>query len=352
MTRVLESGWLAAGEVTERFERAFAERSGVRHAVAVTNGTAALHLAHLLAGVGRGDEVLCPALTFVASANAARYAGAEVVFADAIGPGDLTLSPADVERKITPRTRAIVVVHYAGFTCRMEEIGEIAERHGIAVIEDCAHAPLARHGDRAVGSLGRVGAFSFFANKNLTTGEGGMLTTDDDEIAARARRLRSHGMTSSSHDRFRGRASTYEVAEMGYNYRIDDLRSAIGLVQLEKLEERNARRRELFAAYVERLRPAEGLRVPFADRDLRLAAPHILPVVSDRDPEPLRERLHRAGIQTSKHYDLVNGFPIYGGDTASTPVAAGLNLFTLPFDARMSYEEVREVSELMLASPR
>jgi dTDP-4-amino-4,6-dideoxygalactose transaminase len=178
VTRVLRSGWLTMGPVTEEFERAFAARVGARYAFAVANCTAALHLANLVLGIGPGDEVLCPTLTFVASANASRYAGADVVLADVLGPTDLTVDPEDLERKITPRTKALTVVHYGGFPCLMDPILEIARRHGLKVIEDCAHAPLAVHvasdGSRAhVGTLGDVGCFSFFGNKNMTTGEVG-----------------------------------------------------------------------------------------------------------------------------------------------------------------------------------
>ncbi len=346
--RVLESGWLTAGPETERFEEAFAGRVGVRHAVAVTNGTAALHLAHLVLGVGPGDEVLCPALTFVASANAARYVGARVVFCDVNGPHDLTVSPGDIARKITAKTRAIVVVHYAGFACRMDEILEIASRQRLPVIEDCAHAPLARHGGdasaRFVGHLGTLGAFSFFGNKNMTTGEGGMLTTDDDRLAERLRLLRSHGMTTLSYDRFRGHAHGYDVVELGYNYRIDDIRSALGLVQLAKLDRANARRREVYRWYIEELSATRGVTVPFADRELSLAAPHLMSVVLDRDPEAARKRLRAAGIQVSKHYDLVNSFATFADDPTPTPVAASLELVTLPFGPWMTRDDVAVVA--------
>jgi dTDP-4-amino-4,6-dideoxygalactose transaminase len=351
VAQVLRSGWLTAGAVTERFEREFARSIGVRHAIAVTNCTAALHLVHVALGIGPGDEVLCPALTFVASANAARYTGARVVFADVVGPTDLTVSPADLARKATAATKAIVVVHYAGFPCRMDEILATAGRLGLPVIEDCAHAPLGRFatagGSRGLGALGTAGAFSFFGNKNLTTGEGGMLTTDDDRLAERMRLLRSHGMTTAPYDRFRGHAHAYDVVALGFNYRIDDVRAAIGLVQLARLPERNARRREVFRWYLDELRSVPGVIVPFAERDLAFAAPHILSVVLDRDPAPVRARLARAGVQTSKHYDPVNGFAIYGADAATTPITAGLHLLTLPFGPWLGREQVATVARLL-----
>jgi dTDP-4-amino-4,6-dideoxygalactose transaminase len=297
--------------------------------------------------------VLCPSLTFVASANAARYTGARVIFADVVGPADLTVSPQDIARKMTAATKAIVVVHYGGFACRMDAILETARRAGVQVIEDCAHAPLARSEgagpSRAVGTIGAIGAFSFFGNKNLTTGEGGMLTTDDDRLAERLRLLRSHGMTSASYDRFRGHAHGYDVTALGYNYRMDDVRSAIGIVQLSRLEERNARRREVYRWYLEELGSAPGVTVPFCERDLSLATPHILSVVLDRDPAAVRARLREAGIQTSKHYDPVNGFEIYGADPSATPIAAGLQLLTLPFGPWISREQVARVARVLRA---
>jgi dTDP-4-amino-4,6-dideoxygalactose transaminase len=351
VTRVLRSGWVTAGPELSAFEREFAEACGVRHAIAVTNGTAALHLAHLALDLGPDDEVLCPALTFVATANAARYTGARPVFVDVIGPDDLTLSPADLERKITPRTRAIVVMHYAGFPCRMDDIRALAERHRLPIIEDCAHAPLARHvgadgTETTVGRLGAIGAFSFFGNKNMTTGEGGMLTTDDDELAARMRLSRSHGMTSASYDRSRGHASDYDVTALGYNYRMDDLRAAVGRAQLAKLPRFNRQRRQVFGWYLEELADAEGFRVPFSDRPLHASAPHIMSVVVERDLDARRRRLTEAGVQVSRHYDPVSSFAIYGRDTSGTPTVAGLALLTLPFGPGLSRDQVRQIARL------
>jgi dTDP-4-amino-4,6-dideoxygalactose transaminase len=347
VSRVLRSGWLTAGPETARFEEEFAERHGVRHALAVSSGTAALHLAHLALGLGPGDEVLCPVLTFVATANATRYTGAEVVFTDVLGPRDLTVDPADVERKITPRTRALSVLHYGGFPCRMDALLEIAGRHDLPIIEDCAHAPLARCGDVPVGGLGRVGCFSFFGNKNMTTGEGGMVTTNDDALAERLRLYRSHGMTAASYDRYRGHAHGYDVRVLGYNYRLDDVRSAIGRVQLSRLDGLNARRREVFRAYAEELRQVPGVTLPFADRDLERAAPHILSVVVEGDDAAIRQRLHAAGVQTSRHYDLVHTFSIYGDRRGGTPRAAALRLLTLPFGPALTREQVARVADLV-----
>lgn len=351
---VLRGGWLAAGEVTRAFEVEFAARCGVRHAIALSSGTAALHLAHVALGVGPGDRVLCPALTFVATANAARYTGAEVVFADVVDATDLTVSPADLARKISPRTRAVTVMHYGGFACRMPEVLALARERGVALIEDCAHAPLARAADlagarRPVGGLGAVGCFSFYGNKNLATGEGGMLTTDDDAVAERVRRLRSHDMSLDSWQRYRGRLTGYEVPGLGYNYRFDDVRAAIGRVQLARLDETNRRRREVFSWYVERLSSSAHVGLPFARRDLEDAAPHILSVVLER-PDEAAARCAARGIQTSRHYDLVNGFAAYGADTSGTPRAAALGLLTLPFGPELTRDEVARVADAVLGT--
>jgi dTDP-4-amino-4,6-dideoxygalactose transaminase len=354
VARVLRSGWLTAGPETAAFEREFAKAAGVAHAIALSNGTAALHLANLALGLGPGDEVLCPALTFVASANASRYTGADVVFCDVIGRDDLTIDPADLLRKITPRTRAITVVHYGGFACRMDAILELAARHDLHVIEDCAHAPLGRHVGRdgrarVLGSLGAAGCFSFFGNKNMTTGEGGMLTTDDDRIAEFVRLYRSHGMTTASYDRFRGHAHGYDVTALGYNYRIDDVRSAIGRAQLAKLDDLHRRRRRVFRWYLEELAGVEDVVVPFADRDLETATPHILSVVVLRGVDAMRERLTQDGIQTSRHYDLVNSFSIHEDARGEVPVAAKLDLLTLPFGPSLTREQVAHIARVMRA---
>jgi dTDP-4-amino-4,6-dideoxygalactose transaminase len=350
--RVLESGWLTAGEQTELFEREFAARVGADHALAVANGTAALHLAYLALDLGPGDEVLCPVLTFVATANAARYTGAEVVFCDVVGPNDLTVDPADVERKITPRTRAIAVMHYGGFPCRMDEILDLARRRGLPVVEDCAHAPLARHAGRdgtlrGLGALGAAGCFSFFGNKNMTTGEGGMLTTGDERLAARVRLLRSHGMSTASYDRFRGHAQGYDVTALGFNYRLDDVRAALGRAQLARLDDLHERRRRVFAWYAEELEGIERIGLPFAERELAQATPHILSVVVHDGLPRMRQRLAEAGIQTSRHYDLVTSFSIYRRARGATPVAAGLELLTLPFGPALTREQVARIGAVI-----
>ena len=316
VTRVLQSGWLSMGPETRRFEEEFARFFGVPHALAVTNGTTALHLACLAMELKPGDEVLCPALTFVASANAILYTGAHPVFVDVSGPRDLNLSVADASRKVTPRTRAIMVVHYAGYPCDMDGIRSLAGRYELKIIEDAAHAPGATFrtadGPKCLGTLGDVGCFSFFANKNLTTGEGGMVVTSDLEVADKVRLTRSHGMTTLTWDRHRGHSFNYDVTTLGYNYRLDEVRAALGLVQLGKLPKANARRRELTRLYREILQQIPSLILPFAP-ELEASACHLFPVVLP--PETNRagfmEALAEKGIQTSVHYPPIHRFSQY-----------------------------------------
>jgi len=309
---VLNKRWLTMGSVTQEFESQFAKMAGVKHALAVSNGTAALHLACLVLGIGPGDEVILPSLTFVATANAVLYTGAEVRFADIIGPQELNISPESILEQITPRTKALIVMHYGGYPCRMPEILEIAKRYNLSVIEDAAHAPGARLEGRALGTWGDVGCFSFFSNKNLATGEGGMMVTQRDDLAERARLLRSHGMTSLTWDRHKGHAYSYDVVELGYNYRIDEMRSALGLVQLSKLDKNNKRRKAITQNYWGALGGSQ-LGLPFRDltaKSINSGAYHIFPVLLPEgvSRKSFMDSLRLAGIQTSIHYPPIHQF--------------------------------------------
>jgi dTDP-4-amino-4,6-dideoxygalactose transaminase len=354
---VIRRRWLTMGSVTQELERAFSDFTGAKHALAVSNGTHALHLAYLALGIGQGDEVVVPSLTFVATANAALYTNAEVRFADIIGASDLNVSPDDIEKQITHRTRAIVVVHYGGYSCRMPDIMEIAGRHGVAVIEDAAHAPGASLGSRALGTWGDVGCFSFFSNKNLATGEGGMLVTNRDDIAEKARLLRSHGMTTLTWDRHRGHASTYDVVALGYNYRIDEIRSALGLVQLRKLPENNARRKTLTDRYRKGLVDArlDGIEVPFANA-LGESAHHILPVLLPQGAERQKfmDSMRKSGVQTSIHYPPIHHFSYYRQryPDVSLPITEQVasREVTLPLYPAMMDEDVDHVLEAAAAA--
>jgi dTDP-4-amino-4,6-dideoxygalactose transaminase len=313
---VLDSGWLSMGPRTQEFEEAFAGFFGVKHAFAVASGTAALHLACEVLGLKSGDEVLCPALTFVASANAILYTGARPVFVDVGGRHDLNLSVADAAARVTPRTRALMVVHYGGYPADMDGLRALARGRGLRIIEDSAHAPGAvyrsREGPRLAGTLGDLGCFSFFANKNLTTGEGGMVVTDDDELAAKIKVARSHGMTTLTWERHRGHSFSYDVVARGFNYRLDEMRAALGLVQLNRLEAANAARRRLTRLYQEGLADLKEIDLPF------LAAPegaahHLFPIILKDAGQraAFMAALAGQGIQTSIHYPPVHTFSFY-----------------------------------------
>ena len=310
---VLNSRWLTMGEVTQQFEQAFAQFNQVKHAIAVANGTAALHLACAAIGLGRGDEVITPSLTFVATANAIRYTGATPVFADIVSPTDLTISPEAIENLITERTKAIMVMHYGGYACDMTAILALAKKHHLNVIEDAAHAVGAELEGRKLGCWGDVGCFSFFSNKNMTTGEGGMVVTNDDELAAKIRLMRSHGMTTLTWDRHRGHAWDYDVVELGYNYRMDEIRAALGLVQLGKLEKNNENRRRLTQLYhsmFSYLLPF--IILPFTDHR-GLTSAHIMPILIPDvvDRIWVLEQLKQKGIQASHHYPPIHRFAAY-----------------------------------------
>ena len=302
--QVIRERWLTMGPRTREFEAQFAQMHGDTpenplHAIAVTNCTAALHLAYAALNIGPGDEVIMPAMTFVATANMAVALGARPVFADIVSETEPTIDPAHIEALITPRTKAIAVVHYAGYASRMDEIMAIAAKHDLPIIEDCAHAPGVVYGDSFLGALGAISCFSFFSNKNMTTGEGGMITTGDDETAKTLGLLRSHGMTSGTWKRHNERPQSYDVVMAGFNYRTDEMRSAIGLIQLAKLQSSNAKRARITARYRENLRNYDGAKVAFEDYTGE-SAHHILPLLVN---EPARRGCVVAGAHQRAHSD-------------------------------------------------
>ena len=348
---VLQSRWLSMGPVTEEFEAAFARYLGVKHAFAVSNGTAALHIAHAVLGISSGDEVITPSLTFVATANSVLYCGARPVFADIAGPDDLNVAWEDIAAKVSPRTRAITVVHYGGYPCDMQPILDLARDHDLRVVEDAAHAVGATYKEKMCGTIGDVGCFSFFANKNLATGEGGMVVTNDDDLAERIRVMRSHGMTTLTWDRHRGHGYSYDVTALGYNYRINEVASALGIVQLRRLAENNARRKRIAARYRKMLEGVEGIACPFSGKVDGESSHHIFPVVlsGDLPRAGLQAALKELGVQTSIHYPPIHLFTYYQrllGDTSgSLPQTEfiGEHEMTLPLYPGMTDEEVEYV---------
>ena len=345
VAETLRSGWLTLGPRTAAFEEAFAAQLGARHAVALSSCTAALHLAYLAAGVGPGDEVIVPAFTFVATAAAALYCGATPVFAEICSREYPNLDPQDVARRITPRTRAVCVVHYAGYAAPVDRLQALCEERGIALIEDVAHAPSATLGARKLGTWGLAGAFSFFSNKILSAGEAGLLCTDSDEVATFVRSRRSHAMTSGTWDRHNGRTDTYDVTGLGYNYRLDEPRSALLLSRLGRLEADIARRRELTLRYRGLLGGIEGVIVPFEEAQVSSSSCYVLPIMLEREglQAPVSRGLRERGIQTSIFYPSIHRFSAYRErfPDLSLPVTelASSTELTLPFYPHMTHAD-------------
>jgi dTDP-4-amino-4,6-dideoxygalactose transaminase len=342
----LRSGWLTMGPRTQEFERVFAEHLDCKHAIALANCTAALHLAYLAAGVGPGDEVIVPAITFVATAAAARYCGAEPVFADVKGTHDLGIDPEDVERRITERTKAVCAVHYGGYAADLAALQSICDDAGIALIEDAAHSPSATPlGDsRKLGTHGLSGCFSFFSNKVLSCGEGGLLATDDDAVADQVRSLRSHAMTTGTWDRHRGHAPGYDVVDVGYNYRMDEPRAALLTARLTGLEEDIAIRRRLVHRYRELLSDMPGVTVPYEDAEVDVSSCYVMPVIVEDAAlrDPLRTfMLDERKVQTSVLYPAVHELSAYAGSAAELPHSefAGRAELTLPLFPTLSEDD-------------
>jgi dTDP-4-amino-4,6-dideoxygalactose transaminase len=342
----LEGGWLTMGPRTDRFERAFAEFCDMPHAVAVSSGTASLHLALLAAGIGPGDEVLVPAFTFVAGAAAIRYCGATPVFVDSIGPSDLNLDPADAAQLITPRTRAILATHWMGYACDVEPLERLCAEHGLLLIEDCAQSITARAADgRLTGSIGAAGCFSFFSKKQLSVGEGGMVVTHDEALAASVRSLRSHAMTSVTWDRHLGYAESYDVVDVGFNFRIDEPRAALGLSRLPRVPGDVERRRELVRSYRDRLQWFDGVQVPWDDDDVERSAHFGFPIVvaTPEERERVARDLTKRGIQTTC-YPAIPNLTAYH-DHPRRPIAEDLSArhLLLPLSSVYTEREVEQV---------
>lgn len=346
---VLKSKWISTGPQCEAFEKEFAEALRVPHALSLSNCTVALHLGLLLLGIGEGDEVILPSLTFVATANAIRYVGAVPVFADVKSLEDLTMDPEDIKRCITPKTKAIMTMHYAGYASDMPEICKIAAEHNLKVIEDACHAPLAELDGKAMGTWGDIGCFSFFSNKNMATGEGGMIVMKDKALYDQARLLRSHGMTTLSYQRAGGHAVSYDVVGLGYNYRMDDIHASLGRVQLKKLPADIKQRGVYTKSYMDRLKDLKGVVLPFAETR-GTSAYYIYTCWVEGGEErrdAIRKYLKEHGVMTSMHYKPVHHFSIYQQFARPLPVTekAVEGLITLPLYGHMGDEAVSYVCD-------
>ncbi len=338
----LDSGWISSlGQYVGRFEEEFARFCEAAHAVATSNGTTALHLALATLGIGPGDEVLVPDLTFVATANVVRYTGATPVLVDA-DPVTWGLDPADAGRKLTPRTRAVIPVHVYGHPVDLDPLLGLAARHDLAVVEDAAEAHGARYKGRRVGALGRIGAFSFYGNKIITTGEGGMLVTSDPALAERARFLRDHAMDPRRR---------YYHPEIGFNYRMTNIQAAIGCAQLEQAEEILTRRKEIAAAYEAGLRGIPGLgrppAEPWAESVYWMYSVLVEPAFG-RSRDQVREGLRTRGIDSRPFFVPLHELPPYLSSDAF-PVASGLSRrgINLPSGTGLGVDEIAAVCQAL-----
>jgi dTDP-4-amino-4,6-dideoxygalactose transaminase len=347
------SGWLSMGPRTEDLEERFAGYVGTTHAIAVANGTAALHLICLAAGLGPGDEVIVPSLTFVATASAIRYTGATPVFADIAAPDLPWLSANRVASVAGPRTKAVMNMTYGGHPGESAELAELAAQRNLILLEDAAHGLGGRIGERHLGTFGLAAAFSFFSNKNLPVGEGGMVVTDDDRLAARVRLLRSHGMTSHTWDRHRGHASGYDVVELGFNYRIDEPRAAMVAARLQRLDADNRARAAAAAIYRQRIEPMAGVTATMPETPESVPAHHLFTVIVDEevDRDQVRTRLVGMGVQTSLHYPPVHRLTAYGVD-AEVPITDeyARRSITLPLFPSITEEQLGVVCDGLASS--
>jgi dTDP-4-amino-4,6-dideoxygalactose transaminase len=353
------SGWLSMGPRTQELEAAFADYTGAAHCVAVSSGSAALHLACLGADLGPGDRVILPSITFVATANAIAYCGAEPVFADIVSESEPWLSPQAAEAAVDDRTRAIMAVCYGGHPGEIVRLRELADARGLTLLEDAAHGAGCWAGERHAGTIGRAGAFSFSAAKSVGVGEGGMLATDDAELAERVGTLRWHGVSRSSWSRHNDPVGDYDVAELGFNYRLDDPRAALALARLRRLEAEVERRTEIDAAYRRDLGELDGLEVtapaPSGSRSGQMMFTVVLGEEIDRDG--FRRALAARGVQTSVHFPPLHRLSLYSSSGAELPrsEAFGRRTVSLPMFAQMEEWQrqlvIDSVAEALLAAP-
>ena len=348
----LKSAWLGTGPKVAEFESRIAAYKGVKHAIAVNSCTAGLHLSCVVLGISPGDEVILPAMTFCATANAVIHAGGTPVPVD-VDPDTFNMRPSDVEKAITPRTRAIMPVHFAGRTCDMDGLMALARRRGLKVIEDCAHAVETEYRGRKVGTFGDCGVLSFYSTKNVVTGEGGMILTNDDEISQRAKIMALHGMSADAWKRFSDKGyKHYDVVEVGFKYNMMDLQAAIGMHQILRVDEYWKRRKAIWDAYTEAFDDlALGLPAPL-EKDSRHAL-HLFTVLVQPDAglsrDELLMRLHEQKIGTGVHYRAIPTYTVYkdkfGWDLEAFPNAKkiGETTLSLPISAKLTDDEVEYI---------
>lgn len=310
--RALNATLLTDGPQLQRFENAFAQFSGAKYAVGVSNATSALHISLKALGIGKGDEVIVPDITFVATANAVLLTGATPVIAD-VDETDLNISVDSIKKSITTKTKAILPVHMAGNPCKIKEIQKIAKANNLAIVEDCAHAVGAKYMNKHVGNYGVAGCFSFYPTKNITTIEGGMIITNSKKIVEYAKTLRNHGITKSLTQRYStGKPWNYDVLESGYNYRLDEIRASLGLSQLKQIKKLNRLRQKICLYYNSKLGKIQGIVTPLFSKD---AAYHLYILRIQKEygmsRDNLFNKLLKNGIRTSVHYKPLHEFTIF-----------------------------------------
>lgn len=349
----LESKWISLGPRCNEFEKLFSEKIGSQFSLSTSSCTASLHLALISINIKNGDEVIVPSLTFAATANVIKYLGAKPVFCDITSASDLTIDPEDVKRKVTDKTKAIIVMHYAGFSCNMDRLIEISRKHNLFLIEDAAHAPLSEYKNKKLGTIGDIGTFSFFSNKNIAIGEGGMITTKHESIYKKLKLLRSHGMTTLSYERSKGHSTSYEINEIGYNYRLDDIRASIGIIQLQKLDNDISKRKNIRKIYINEFKDQSSLIIPFKNHK-HLSSNYIFPLVlknsDSKKRDYIRNELHSKGIQTSIHYPAVHRFQAYTSDYLALPITdyVSNNEITLPMYGSLTENNVRFIATSLI----
>jgi dTDP-4-amino-4,6-dideoxygalactose transaminase len=362
VVRCLQSGWIGTGPRVAQFEREFATYKGVASAAAVSSCTAAMHLSVLAAGIGEGDEVITTPMTFCATVNAIIHAGATPVLAD-IDPGTMNIDPVQVEARITPRTKALLPVHFAGRPCNMEALADIAARHELKMIEDCAHAIETEYHGRKAGTFGDFGCFSFYATKNVTTGEGGMVLTRSEEDLARIKMLALHGMSKDAWKRFSDEGyKHYFVVETGFKYNMMDLQAALGIHQLRRVESNWQRRQQIWETYNE----------AFADLPLDLPAEsdpetrhgyHLYTILIDEaragiSRDAFLEAMTACGVGVGVHYLSIPEHPVYQERFAWQPedypnaMRIGRQTVSLPLSAKLTEAEVTRVIEAVHSALR
>lgn len=338
----LETGWISSlGKYVTEFEERFSRYCGARQGVATANGTASLHLALAALGIGPGDEVIIPSLTFIATANVVAYLGAKPVFVDS-EPGTWNMDPSLIEKKIRKNTKAIMPVHLYGHPCDMDAIGEIAERHGLYVVEDAAEAHGAEYKGKRVGALGHVGSFSFYGNKIITTGEGGMCVTNDDELAEKMRLLKDHGMS---------REKRYFHTVVGFNFRMTNIQAAIGVAQLEKLEQFVERKRRNAALYHALLKDVKGLGLPREEnwaKSVYWMYSILVQPEYGMSREKLMEKLKAAGIDSRPFFHPLHRQPMYETEERF-PVAEDVSEqgMNLPSSTKLTEEDIERIARVI-----